>query len=59
VRNVLSDFRRTAESLGAERTLAIATSAVRDAENGEAFRLRLRGVSLRGLLKSLQLVANS
>jgi exopolyphosphatase/guanosine-5'-triphosphate,3'-diphosphate pyrophosphatase len=37
VRNVLPDFRRTAESLGAERTLAIATSAVRDAENGEAF----------------------
>jgi exopolyphosphatase/guanosine-5'-triphosphate,3'-diphosphate pyrophosphatase len=37
VRNVLTDFRRTAESLGAERTLAIATSAVRDSENGEAF----------------------
>src|SRR5438034_4486727 len=37
VRNVLSDFRRTAERLGAERTLAVATSAVRDAENGEAF----------------------
>jgi exopolyphosphatase/guanosine-5'-triphosphate,3'-diphosphate pyrophosphatase len=37
VRNVLSDFRRTLESLGAERTLAIATSAIRDAENGEAF----------------------
>src|SRR5258705_118494 len=37
VRNVLTDFRRTAESLGVERTLAIATSAVRDAENGEAF----------------------
>jgi exopolyphosphatase/guanosine-5'-triphosphate,3'-diphosphate pyrophosphatase len=37
VRNVLSDFRRTAEGLGAERTLAVATSAVRDAENGEAF----------------------
>src|SRR3977135_2836488 len=37
VRNVLTDFRRTAESLGAERTLAIATSAVRDADNGEAF----------------------
>jgi len=37
VRNVLSDFRRTLEELGAERTLAIATSAVRDAENGEAF----------------------
>jgi exopolyphosphatase / guanosine-5'-triphosphate,3'-diphosphate pyrophosphatase len=37
VRNVLTDFRREAESLGAERTLAIATSAVRDAENGEAF----------------------
>jgi exopolyphosphatase/guanosine-5'-triphosphate,3'-diphosphate pyrophosphatase len=37
VRNVLTDYRRTAEQLGAERTLAVATSAVRDAENGEAF----------------------
>ena len=36
-RNVLTDYRRLVESLGAERTLAIATSAVRDAENGEAF----------------------
>jgi exopolyphosphatase/guanosine-5'-triphosphate,3'-diphosphate pyrophosphatase len=37
VRNVLADFRHQLESLGAERTLAVATSAVRDAENGEAF----------------------
>ncbi len=37
VRNVLSDYRREAEALGAERTLAVATSAVRDADNGEAF----------------------
>jgi exopolyphosphatase / guanosine-5'-triphosphate,3'-diphosphate pyrophosphatase len=37
VRNVLTDFRREAEQLGAERTLAVATSAIRDAENGEAF----------------------
>ena len=37
VRNVLADYRQTLESLGAERTLAVATSAVRDAENGEAF----------------------
>ena len=37
VRNVLSDYRRELERLGAERVLAIATSAVRDAENGEAF----------------------
>ena len=37
VRNVLVDFRREIEELGAERTLAVATSAVRDAENGEAF----------------------
>jgi exopolyphosphatase/guanosine-5'-triphosphate,3'-diphosphate pyrophosphatase len=37
VRNVLVDYRRTLEKLGVERTLAIATSAVRDAENGEAF----------------------
>jgi exopolyphosphatase/guanosine-5'-triphosphate,3'-diphosphate pyrophosphatase len=36
-RNVLSDYRRTIERLGAERTLAVGTSAVRDAENGEAF----------------------
>jgi exopolyphosphatase/guanosine-5'-triphosphate,3'-diphosphate pyrophosphatase len=37
VRNVLVDYRRAAEAAGAERTLALATSAVRDAENGEAF----------------------
>jgi exopolyphosphatase/guanosine-5'-triphosphate,3'-diphosphate pyrophosphatase len=37
VRNALTDFRREAEELGAERSLAVATSAVRDAENGEAF----------------------
>jgi exopolyphosphatase/guanosine-5'-triphosphate,3'-diphosphate pyrophosphatase len=37
VRNVLSDYRRLVEAYGAERTLAIATSAVRDADNGEAF----------------------
>ncbi len=37
VRNVLTDYRRIAESLGAARVLAVATSAVRDAENGEAF----------------------
>jgi exopolyphosphatase / guanosine-5'-triphosphate,3'-diphosphate pyrophosphatase len=37
VRNTLSDYRRTAQSLGAERTLLVATSAVRDSENGEAF----------------------
>jgi len=37
VRNTLCDYRRTLESLGSERTLLVATSAVRDAENGEAF----------------------
>jgi exopolyphosphatase/guanosine-5'-triphosphate,3'-diphosphate pyrophosphatase len=37
VRNVLSDYRRRLEQLGAERALLVATSAVRDAENGEAF----------------------
>ena len=37
VRNALTGFRRELEALGAERTLAVATSAVRDAENGEAF----------------------
>jgi exopolyphosphatase/guanosine-5'-triphosphate,3'-diphosphate pyrophosphatase len=37
VRNVLTAYRRELTELGAERTLAVATSAVRDAENGEAF----------------------
>jgi exopolyphosphatase/guanosine-5'-triphosphate,3'-diphosphate pyrophosphatase len=37
VRNALSDYRRALEQQAAERTLAFATSAVRDAENGEAF----------------------
>jgi exopolyphosphatase/guanosine-5'-triphosphate,3'-diphosphate pyrophosphatase len=37
VRNVLAEYRRDAERLGAERTLLVATSAVRDADNGEAF----------------------
>jgi exopolyphosphatase / guanosine-5'-triphosphate,3'-diphosphate pyrophosphatase len=37
VRNVLTDYRREAEELAAERILLVATSAVRDAENGEAF----------------------
>jgi len=37
VRNVLSDYRRELEQLGAERVLAIGTSALRDADNGEAF----------------------
>ncbi len=37
VRNVLSDYRRELDELGAERVLAIGTSAIRDADNGEAF----------------------
>ncbi len=37
VRNCLTEYRRELESLGAERTLLVATSAVRDAENGDAF----------------------
>ncbi len=37
VRNVLVDYRRAAERLEAGRTLTLATSAVRDADNGEAF----------------------
>ena len=37
VRNCLAEYRRELESLGAQQTLCIATSSVRDAENGEAF----------------------
>ncbi len=37
VHGCLDAYRRAADDLGATRTLAIATSAVRDASNGEAF----------------------
>src|SRR5262245_2785648 len=37
VRNVLVDYRREAEELGAQRVLAVATSAAREADNGDAF----------------------
>jgi exopolyphosphatase/guanosine-5'-triphosphate,3'-diphosphate pyrophosphatase len=37
VRNALSEYRRELERLGAERILAVGTSAIRDSENGEAF----------------------
>jgi len=37
VRNCLTEYRRELERRGVTQTLAIATSAVRDAENGEAF----------------------
>jgi exopolyphosphatase / guanosine-5'-triphosphate,3'-diphosphate pyrophosphatase len=37
VRNTLAEYRRELEERGASRTLAIGTSAIRDAENGEAF----------------------
>ena len=39
---VVADYKATYEELGAERVLAIATSAVRDAFNGEAFIAELR-----------------
>jgi exopolyphosphatase / guanosine-5'-triphosphate,3'-diphosphate pyrophosphatase len=39
---VISDYKATYEEMGAERVMAIATSAVRDAANGEAFIAELR-----------------
>ena len=39
---VIGDYKSRYEELGAERTLAFATSAVRDAVNGEAFIAELR-----------------
>ena len=39
---VIGDYRARYEELGAERTMAFATSAVRDALNGEAFIAELR-----------------
>jgi exopolyphosphatase / guanosine-5'-triphosphate,3'-diphosphate pyrophosphatase len=40
--NVIADYRARYEELGTERVMAIATSAVRDADNGEAFIAELR-----------------
>jgi exopolyphosphatase / guanosine-5'-triphosphate,3'-diphosphate pyrophosphatase len=39
---VVADYRTRYQELGAERVMAIATSAVRDADNGEAFIAELR-----------------
>ena len=40
--DTLQDYREAIDRLGAERTVAVATSAVRDAENGGEFRELLR-----------------
>jgi exopolyphosphatase / guanosine-5'-triphosphate,3'-diphosphate pyrophosphatase len=40
--SVIADYKATYEEMGAERVLAIATSAVRDAANGDAFIAELR-----------------
>jgi exopolyphosphatase / guanosine-5'-triphosphate,3'-diphosphate pyrophosphatase len=40
--SVIADYKARYEEMGAERVLAIATSAVRDAANGEAFIAELR-----------------
>jgi exopolyphosphatase/guanosine-5'-triphosphate,3'-diphosphate pyrophosphatase len=42
VHATLAEFRAAIDELGAERTVAVATSAVRDAANGEEFRAQLR-----------------
>jgi exopolyphosphatase / guanosine-5'-triphosphate,3'-diphosphate pyrophosphatase len=38
----VASYRETIDELGADRSVAVATSAVRDAENGEEFRAQLR-----------------
>jgi len=42
VHQALTGYRETIDRLGAERLVAVATSAVRDADNGEQFRAGLR-----------------
>jgi len=42
VHECLADYREIADHLGAERSIAVATSAVRDADNGEHFREEVR-----------------
>ena len=43
--DVLADYRAIAADLGASRSLAVATSAVRDSDNGAEFRDRVRAES--------------
>jgi exopolyphosphatase / guanosine-5'-triphosphate,3'-diphosphate pyrophosphatase len=40
--NALAEYRQAIDELGAERTVAVATSAVRDASNGDQFRQELK-----------------
>ncbi|MEJ7715077.1 MAG: hypothetical protein WKF40_04960 [Thermoleophilaceae bacterium] len=42
VHECLADYREIADRLGADRSIAVATSAVRDAENGDQFREDVR-----------------
>lgn len=42
VYDCLADFREVADGLGVDRSVAVATSAARDAENGEGFRDTIR-----------------
>jgi exopolyphosphatase/guanosine-5'-triphosphate,3'-diphosphate pyrophosphatase len=42
VASAIAEYRRVIDQLGAEEIVAVATSAMRDAENGPAFRDRLR-----------------
>ena len=42
VASAIAEYRRIIDELGAEEIVAVATSAMRDAENGPAFRDRLR-----------------
>ena len=42
VLGTVADYRRAIDELGVERTVAVATSAVRDAANGDELRARLR-----------------
>jgi len=41
--DAVASYRETIDELGAGRVVAVATSAVRDADNGEQFRAELRG----------------
>ncbi len=42
VRHVIAEYRKLIDRHGPDRTVAIATSAMRDADNGDAFRQELR-----------------
>ena len=58
VSNALAEYRAAIDGLGARRTVAVATSAVRDASNGDDFRAHVKrefGIDVRTILSLIHI----